>query len=134
MSDKDQDKHSDERKPSIKGHFSPGETVSAHTVLPPLFQPEELDLFANKVTLEAYIFHGKPVEQDIERLEYDPEDHSITVVKKDGTLMDLGVKVQWLVRPYFTKAKEVSIVQTKDGEGIEGFIVPLVHKVHKPAK
>ena len=132
MSDNKQDKENT-GKPSIKGAFSPGEPViaAARGALPALFQPEELDLFANKVTLEAYIFHGKPVAQDIERLEYNPEDHSITVVKKDGTLMDLGVKVQWLVRPYFTKAKEVSIVQTKDGEAIEGFMVPLVHK---PAK
>ncbi len=121
-----------DEKTSIKSAFAPGTpTPAGKRALEPLFLPDELDLFVNKVTLEAYIFHGKPVEQDIERLEYDPEDHSITVVKKDGKLMDLGVKVQWLVRPYFTKAKEISIVQTKDGEAIEGFIVPLVHKSAK---
>ena len=94
-----------------------------------LFLPEELDIYVNKVTLEAYIFHSKKVEYDtLERLEYDPSDYSVAVVKKDGTRMDLGVKIQWLVRPYFTKANEIHIVQTKDGESINGTVVPLVHK------
>lgn len=93
-----------------------------------LFKPEEMDIYANKVTLEAYIFHGKEIDYErIERLEYHKQDHSVTVVQKDGTRLDLGVKIQWLVRPYFTKAKEVSIVRTKDGKSIDGRIFPLVH-------
>lgn len=108
----------------IKGAFTGGKTSSSGT----LFTPEEFDIYVNKITMEAYIFHAKPVKQDIERLEYDPKDHSVTVVKKDGTQMDLGAKIQWLVRPYFTKAREVGIVQTKDGEVQDGFLVPLVHK------
>ena len=97
-----------------------------------LFTPEELDIYVNKVTLEAYIFHGKDVEYAIlERLEYDPQDYSVTVVKKDGTMLDLGVKIQWLVRAYFTRAKEVSIVQTKNGESINGIVLPLIHKEAK---
>ena len=46
----------------------------------------------------------------------------------DNTRLDLGVKIQWLVRPYFTKVQEVSIVQTKDREPIDGTVVPLIHK------
>jgi hypothetical protein len=64
----------------------------------------------------------------IERLEYDPQEKRVDVVMKDATHMDLGVKIQWLVRPYFTKAKEVSIVRTKDREPLDGTIVPLTHK------
>lgn len=108
----------------IKNAFSPGKTQSSGT----LFAPEEFDIYVNKITMEAYIFHAKPVEQNIERLEYDPNDHSVTVVKKDGTQMDLGAKLQWLVRPYFTKAREVGIVQTIDGEVQDGFMVPIVHR------
>lgn len=108
----------------IKGAFSGGKTSSSGT----LFAPEEFDIYVNKITMEAYIFHAKPVAQDIERLEYNKKDHSVTVVKKDGTQMDLGAKIQWLVRPYFTKAREVGIVQTIDGEVQDGFLVPLIHK------
>lgn len=93
-----------------------------------LFDPKEFDIYVNKITLEAYIFHAKPVEHNIVRFEYDPTDHSVTVVKEDGTRLDLGAKIQWLVRPYFTKAREIAVVQTKDGEALEGFMVPLFHK------
>lgn len=111
----------------IKGAFGGGKTSSSGT----LFAPEEFDIYVNKITMEAYIFHAKPIAQDIDRLEYDPNDHSVTVVKKDGTQMDLGAKIQWLVRPYFTKAKEVGIVQTIEGEVQDGFLVPLMHKDKK---
>jgi hypothetical protein len=97
-----------------------------------LFKPEEMDIYVNKVTLEAYIFHSKTIDYaGLERLEYDPADHSVVVIRKDGVRMDLGVKIQWLVRPYFTKAQEINIVQTKDGKSIDGVIVPLVHKAKK---
>lgn len=117
----------DNKDPGIKGAFSGGKTNSSGA----LFKPEEFDIYVNKITMEAYIFHAKPVAQDIDRLEYDPNDHSVTVIKKDGTQMDLGAKIQWLVRPYFTKAREVGIVQTIDGEVQDGFLVPLKHKDKK---
>ncbi|MGB0720548.1 MAG: hypothetical protein ACPGRX_08740 [Bdellovibrionales bacterium] len=96
---------------------------------PVLFLPEEMDIYCNKVTLESYIFHGKDVEYDpIHYLEYDPKEKRVDVVMRDSSRLDLGVKIQWLVRPYFTKAREVSIVQTKDREPVDGTIVPLIHK------
>lgn len=108
----------------MKSAFSSFKTSSSGV----MFKKEEFDIFVNKITMEAYIFHAKKIEQDIDRLEYDTKDHSITIVKKDGTQLDLGAKLQWLVRPYFAKAREVAIVQTKDGEALDGFMVPLVHK------
>lgn len=111
----------------MKSEFSSG-TDGVKTKA--LFLPEEMDIYVNKVTLDAYIFHGKEIDYNsLERLEYDPMDYAVTVVHKDGTIQDLGVKIQWLVRPYFTKAKDINIVQTKDGETINGCVVPLVHKV-----
>lgn len=116
-----------DNKDSIKKDWDPGSGGGGTGT--PLFTAEELDIYCNKVTLEAFIFHGKKVDYDkIDRLEYDPKDHSVDVVRKDGSRQDLGVKIQWLVRPYFTKAEEISIVQTKDGESIDGIVVPLVHK------
>lgn len=117
-----------EPKPSMKSAFKSGKGLDG---LPVLFAAGEMDIYVNKITLEAFIFHGKPVAQDIERLEYDPDDHMVTVVKKDGTLMDLGVKIQWLIRPYFTRAREIGIVRTKDGETVDGFFVPMEHKRKK---
>ena len=93
----------------------------------PLFTPDELDIYVNKITLEAYVFHGKALDyEQIDHLEYFQDDYSVDVIRKDGTRQDLGVKIQWLVRPYWTKAKEINIVQTKDGESINGCVVPLI--------
>ncbi len=97
-----------------------------------LFTPEEMDIYCNKLTREVFIFHGKTVDYDrMDYLEYDPKDYSVDVVMKDGGRMDLGVKIQWLVRPYFTKAPEIMVVQTKDGESINGTSLPLKHKEKK---
>jgi hypothetical protein len=133
MSDSDNDKPASEPNSSgviprsVKSAFSAGKSANSGV----LFQPKEFDIYVNKITKEAYIFHAPAIPQDIDRLEYDPKDHSVTVVKKDGTQMDLGAKLQWLVRPYFIKAREVGIVQTKDGEIVDGFMVPLIHKDKK---
>lgn len=94
-----------------------------------LFQPEELDIYANKLTYETFIFHGKKIDYTaIDHLEYDGGSFHVQVIFKDGRALDLGVKIQWLVRPYLSKAQEVSIVRTKNGEAIDGIVVPLVHK------
>lgn len=119
----------DNEKGSMKKDWDPGGKSGAKAVL---FKPEELDIYCNKITGEAYIFHGKLVDYDsIDRLEYEPKTYAVDVVMKNGTRMDLGVKIQWLVRPYFSKAKEVHIVQTKDGKSINGTLVPIVHKQKK---
>ena len=124
MSDQEPDKKASKTS-SMKDAFKPGSSSDK----PALFTSDEMDIYCNKVTLETYIFHGKDVEYDpIHYLEYDPKEKRVDIVMKDGTRMDLGVKIQWLVRPYFTKAKEVSIVQTKNREPIDGTIVPIIHK------
>jgi len=110
---------------SVKDAFKPGTGAQK----PALFTADEMDIYCNKATMETYVFHGKDVDYDpIAYLEYDPKEKRVDVVMKDNTRMDLGVQIQWLVRPYFVKAKEVSIVQTKDREPIDGTIVPLIHK------
>ncbi len=115
----------DKNKSGIKGAFEPGEAKEK----PSLFLPDEMDIYCNKLTKESFIFHGKTIDYDnLERMEYDPSDYSVDVFMKDGTILDLGVKIQWLVRPYFTKAEEVQIVQTKDGEAVNGTFIPITHK------
>lgn len=61
-------------------------------------------------------------------MEYDPNDYTVDVFLKNGQVLDLGVKIQWLIRPYFSKATEIQIVQTKDGEAVNGTFVPITHK------
>ncbi len=128
MSSEDTDK-----KSSIKKDWDPkGKSGAAKTAQPAFFKPDEMDIYCNKVTREVFIFHLKAVDyESIDFLEYNPADHSVDVVMKDGTRIDLGVKIQWLVRPYFTKAPEIMIVQTRDGESINGMAVPLKHKQKK---
>ena len=130
MSD-DLDNNTGGKAPSIKSAFKPGKAAGK----PALFTSDEMDIYCNKVTLETYVFHGKDVDYTpIAYLEYDPKEKRVDVVMKDNTRIDLGVKIQWLVRPYFTKTKEVSIVQTKNREPIDGTVVPLIHKGDAPPK
>lgn len=117
MADDDSDIN---EKPSMKSEFD------ADGKGTPFFGEGDFDIYINKVTEETYIFHGPALPYAIERLEYNPDDYSVTVVGKEGQKRDLGVKIQWLIRPYFSAAKNISVVQTKDGETIDGVEVPLV--------
>ncbi len=124
----DDPSHEKPMKDAMKSDFAAGQGTDAS----PLFKPDELDIYVNKITMEAYIFHGKDVVYDlIDHLEYDDKDYSVTIVQKNGVKRDLGVKIQWLVRPYWKNAGEVNIVQTKNGESINGCFVPLVHVENK---
>lgn len=92
------------------------------------FKPEDFDIYVNKLTGDTYIFHGPPLPFPVDRLEFSAADNRVTVYTKDGQAIDLGVKVQWLVRPYFKRAKTVFIVQTKNGKSIDGVEVPMTVK------
>lgn len=123
------DKPDKSGKTSIKKEFDSGQALESTQDSNALFTPDELDIYVNKVTLEAYIFHGKKIDyQNIDHIEYNPPLHTVNIVRKDGSKQDLGVKIQWLLRPYFSKSEEINIVQTKDGESIDGIQVPIKHK------
>lgn len=107
---------------------SPGgepEYVPAKGTTGRVFMPKEVDLYIDKQAKEAYIFHGKEIDYDISHLVYIPEDHSLVVVMKDRTRLDLGVKLQWLLRPHFIKTPHVLIVRTQDGKTVDGRVIPL---------
>jgi len=117
-------------KSSIKKDWDPKGSSGGRKAA--LFTPYEMDIYCNKVTREVFIFHGKTIDYDkLDYLEYDSKTHAVDVVMKDSTRLDLGVKIQWLVRPYFTKAPEIMVVQTKDGESINGTNLLLKHKEKK---
>lgn len=117
----------DDDKNSIRKNWDPGGPKPGEK--PVLFKPDELDIYCNKVTLEAFIFHGKVIDYDsIDRLEYDHKTYAVDVILKNSARMDLGVKIQWLVRPYFSQAEKVFIAQTKDGVTLKEITVPLIHK------
>ncbi len=119
----------DTEKNSKKGSMRKAFGPAKGTGKPVLFLPEEMDIYCNKVTKETFVFHGKDVDYDsLERAEYNPKDHTVEIFKKDGTSVDLGVKIQWLLRPYFTKSTEIQIVQTLNGQAINGTFIPLTHK------
>lgn len=100
-----------------------------------LFTPDELDIYVNKITLEAFVFYGKPIEHNaIDHIVYDHDSYDVNVVFENGSKIDLGVKIQWLVRPYFSKIEEIKFVQSKDGEAVDGKIVPVQHVKGPAAK
>jgi hypothetical protein len=100
-------------------------TGTAPSGKPFFFKPEDFDLYVNKMTGDTYVFHGPNLPQPVERLEFTAADNRVLVHTKSGAVFDLGVKIQWLVRPYFKRAKTVYIVQTKNGETVDGIEVPM---------
>ena len=91
-----------------------------------LFCPDEFDIYVNKSTYEANVYHGKMIAHGkIKNLIYLPEDHSVIVQFMKRFKLDIGVKLDWMVRSYFCAATEVSIVRTKDGKEVERTTVPL---------
>ena len=99
---------------------------SAPDVVGSLFSPAELDIYVDRAQVEAFIFHGKHVDYDsLERLEYDCKENWVAVVLKDGRRLDLGVHIQWLIRPTWQHAPEVHLVRTENGESVEQTVVPI---------
>jgi hypothetical protein len=98
-----------------------------------LFKPEDFDIFCDKDSGMTYIFHGPELGCTIDFMEYNPENQRVTVFTKDGQKMDLGVRIQWLVRPYFAKPQDIYIIRTKDGQALDGFEVELrIKKEEEP--
>lgn len=116
----------DENKSVITKTFVAGSGVQDGALLP-LFTPDEMDIYVNKITGENYIFYGKKIDTDIKHIEFDHESCRMTVEMNDGRRMDLGVRIQWLIRPYIKKEQEIAVVRTKDGETIDGITVPVIH-------
>lgn len=118
----DSDETEKENIPSIKSDFDP-DSQKSH-----FLNEDDFDLYSNKITGESYIFHGPDLPYEIEKLVYDPHNYTIEVLGKQGQKRSLGVKLQWLIRPYFSKARTIFVVQTKDGEAIDGVEVPMIVK------
>jgi hypothetical protein len=94
-----------------------------------LFAEDEMDVYCNKMTKEAFIFHAVEIDYSaLERMEYNHDTFRAKVFMKDGRELDLGVKIQWLIRPYFSKAQEVQVIRTVDGEPVDGTFIPLSHR------
>ena len=106
-----------------------GERPGDDASLPLYFKPSEFNLYVNKETMKCYIFHGRDLPVMIERFEMKESDSRITVYSKEGQEFDLGMKIGWLMRPYFKQANKLFIVQTRDGEPLEGHEIPLTFKV-----
>lgn len=93
-----------------------------------LFLPSELDLYMNRIRLDAYVFFNKDIDLSIDYVRFDHGDASVLVHYLDGTILDLGVKVQWLIRPHLMRATDISFVQTKNGQTTgKGILVPIKH-------
>ena len=93
-----------------------------------LFKQEDFSIFCDKEQDEIFIFHSPKLSCTIDFLEYNPETKRVMVFTKDGQQMDLGTRIQWLVRPYISTAKSVLMVRTERGQAVEGFEVLLKRK------
>lgn len=95
--------------------------------LPVLFKPDDIDIIASKEAGEVYFYHAGTLPGAVDRLEYDHADHSVIVCFVDGRKMDLGVKIQSLVRGAVESASEIMLSQTENRRILNETIVPVVH-------
>lgn len=89
---------------------------------------DDFDIYCDRENNENYIFHTPELNCTIDHLEYDPDTCRITVVTNDKQRLDLGAKIQWLVRPYIAKKQDLFIIRTQDGVAVDGIEVSLVIK------
>lgn len=87
--------------------------------------PNAVDIYCDRNKNVNYIFHLQPLDCTIDYMEYDHDTQCITVFTTDGQKLDLGVRIQWLVRPYIARAQELLVIQTKDGKMVDGVAVNL---------
>jgi hypothetical protein len=94
---------------------------------PVLFKPDELDIYTNRVTNEAWIFHAPPISIEIREVEYDHKGKRMTFISEEGKRYDLGVKIQSLIRPTIEKISHIVVTQLTDGMPVSWFDAPVRH-------
>jgi len=86
---------------------------------------KDFDIYCDREKGINYIFHGCELNCTIDHLEYDPETQHVTVFTNDRQRLDLGAKIEWLVRPYIAKEQYLFIIRTDQGKAIDGVQVYL---------
>lgn len=89
---------------------------------------EDFDIYCDRQKGVNYIFHAGQLNCTIDHLEFNPDTQRITVFTNDGQKLDLGTRIQWLIRPYIAKDQQIYIVRTENKEMKEGIQVPLYVK------
>jgi hypothetical protein len=114
--------------PVVPDSFAQPVSPVASSVAPSvLFKPGEFDLYVNPQNQDTYIFHGPRLSSVLSQAHYDWDSHRITLVGSDGAQFDLGIVVTPMLRPYLEREERLYVVQTKDGEAVDGVEIPL-HK------
>ncbi len=94
---------------------------------PYLFRPDDLDIYTNRVTGEAWIFHAPPISIEISEVEYHHKTKRMVFVSKEGKRYDLGVKIQPLIRATIEKISSIVVTQVTDGMPVSWFSCPVKH-------
>ncbi len=123
MSDEEQENNAGTHTPPSMGRDWGAGSGSGRTRL--FDNAEEFDIYCDREKGINYIFHGKELGCTIDYLEYDHETQRITVHTNDRQKLDLGGKIQWLVRPYIAKEQNLFIIRTENGKAIDGIQVHL---------
>ena len=87
--------------------------------------PGDFDIYCDRARGVNYIFHGCDLNCTIDYMEYDPETQRITVHTNDGQHLDLGARIQWLVRPYIAREQYLFIIRTENRKPVDGIEVHL---------
>lgn len=108
---------------------------SAPNCMRVMFQHNEFDVFVDRETIEAWIFHGPWIDHEaLAYLEYHYQDQWVALVFRDGSRGDLGAPIRWLIRPYWREAEFVCVAQTRDGAVVSETTVPLLKIGKKPPR
>lgn len=100
--------------------------AKSDSVLTPLAQQMHVDFLCNEKG-SAWLLHSKPLPALLKWIEYDFEDEAVTLVFRQGQVMQLGLSIPDGMKKDLTGAKEATVMFVKENGEIGDFIfVPVI--------
>lgn len=95
-------------------------------VLTPLAQQMDVDFLCNQKGA-AWLLHSKPLPALLKWIEYDAESKSVTLVFRQGQVMQLGLAIPNAMEEDLANAEEATVMFVKgDGEIGDFIFVPVI--------
>lgn len=94
-------------------------------ILPDLLSKMAVDIVVSKKS-DVWIVHDKPLTETPAWVEYDLDDNTLMLVMRNGKLQSLGVTIKRVIRRHMRKARNVSLLWSKDGDVQDFYLLPLV--------
>lgn len=91
----------------------------------PLASTMNVDLMVNEDS-KLWVIHDKPFPDILIWAEYDADMASLSLIAKDGKIIDLGMKIHQPLRKYMLSARQLFTMRMQDGKIDDCYVLPLI--------